>query len=69
MHSNLKGGTQTLKDKLTMKNFWILIMTFILTACGQDNDAQNNLIESEAYLKNNLFIENEKACGRFFGVL
>ncbi len=37
-----------------MKNFWILIMTFILTACGQDNDAQNNLIESEAYLKNNL---------------
>ena len=40
-----------------MKNFWILIMTFILTACGQDNDAQNNLIESEAYLKNNLLNE------------
>ena len=37
-----------------MKNFWILIMTFILTTCGQDNDAQNNLMESEEYLKNNL---------------
>ena len=54
MLSNPKDGTQTLKDKFTMKNFWILIMTFILTACGQDNDAQNNLIESEEYLKNNL---------------
>ena len=37
-----------------MKKFWILIMTFILTTCGQDNDAQNNLMESEEYLKNNL---------------
>ena len=34
-----------------MKKFWILIMTFILTTCGQDNDAQNNLMESEEYLK------------------